>query len=56
MQKYWNIQQIAIGEMQDKDRLRALWVDTLGLELAGHFSSDAKNVDEDIAVAGTGGR
>jgi len=47
------LQQIAIGGL-DKARLRTLWVDTLGLELTGNYRSEAENVDEDIAVAGTG--
>jgi len=47
------IQQIAVGGL-DKSRLRALWVDTLGLQLTGDYQSVAENVDEDIAVAGSG--
>ena len=47
------IQQIAVGGL-DKSRLRALWVDTLGLEPSGDYRSEAENVDEDIAVAGSG--
>ena len=47
------IQQIAIGGL-DKDRLRALWVDTLGLELDGNYRSEKENVDEDIAFLGQG--
>lgn len=47
------IQQIAVGGL-DKDRLRTLWVDTLGLQLSGNYRSTAENVDEDIAVAGSG--
>lgn len=47
------IQQIAVGGL-DKNRLRALWVDTLGLELSGNFKSESENVDEDIAVIGSG--
>jgi lactoylglutathione lyase len=47
------IQQIAVGSL-DKSRLRKLWVDTLGLELSGSYRSAAENVDEDIAVAGSG--
>jgi lactoylglutathione lyase len=47
------IQQIAVGGL-DKSRLRNLWVDTLGLELAGTYQSAAENVDEDIAVTGSG--
>ena len=47
------VQQIAVGGL-DKTRLRALWVDTLGLELSGTFQSSSENVDEDIAVIGFG--
>jgi lactoylglutathione lyase len=47
------VQQIAIGGL-DKARLRALWVDCLGLAVEGHYRSERENVDEDIAVAGSG--
>jgi lactoylglutathione lyase len=47
------VQQIAIGSL-DKARLRALWVDCLGLAVEGHYRSERENVDEDIAVAGSG--
>ena len=47
------IQQIAVGST-DKARLRSLWIDTLGLELHGHYRSEKENVDEDIAAAGKG--
>ena len=47
------IQQIAVGGL-DKTRLRSLWVDTLGLELVGSYQSASENVDEDIAVTGSG--
>lgn len=47
------VQQIAVGGL-DKTRLRKLWIDTLGLELQGNYQSTAENVDEDIAVAGSG--
>ncbi len=47
------LQQIAIGG-PDKARLRRLWVDTLGLSVVGHFRSASENVDEDIAVLGSG--
>ena len=47
------IQQIAIGGL-DKLRLRRLWVDMLGLEVAGTFKSERENVDEDICVIGRG--
>jgi lactoylglutathione lyase len=47
------LQQIAVGGLE-KARLRRLWVDTLGLEPVGNFRSERENVDEDIAVAGSG--
>ena len=47
------IQQIAVGA-PDKAALRRLWIDTLGLERVGEFRSERENVDEDIAVAGSG--
>jgi lactoylglutathione lyase len=47
------LQQIAVGA-PDKSRLRALWVDLLGLTLAGNYRSERENVDEDIAVVGRG--
>jgi lactoylglutathione lyase len=47
------LQQIAVGGL-DKGRLRRLWVDMLGLEPTGNFRSERENVDEDIAVAGSG--
>jgi len=46
------IQQIAIGG-EDKQRLRALWVDVLGLTVKGNFVSERENVDEDICALGT---
>jgi lactoylglutathione lyase len=51
--KVLGIQQIAVGGL-DKNRLRRLWIDTLGLTLTGSFQSERENVDEDIAVAGSG--
>ena len=51
--KVLGIQQIAVSSL-DKTRLRKLWVDTLGLELSGTYQSESENVDEDIAVIGTG--
>ena len=51
--KVLGIQQIAVGGL-DKNRLRRLWVDTLGLELVGNFQSESENVEEDIAVMGAG--
>ena len=51
--KVLGIQQIAVSGL-DKNRLRTLWVDTLGLELTGTFRSESENVDEDITVVGSG--
>ncbi len=47
------LQQIAIGGA-DKERLRALWVDLLGLTVTGSFRSEPENVDEDICALGSG--
>ncbi len=47
------VQQIAVGG-PDKRRLRALWVDLLGLDPRGTFRSEAENVDEDILAVGVG--
>ncbi|HEY6135021.1 MAG TPA: VOC family protein [Rubrivivax sp.] len=47
------IQQIAIGG-PDKQRLRALWVDILGLTVKSNFVSERENVDEDICTLGSG--
>ena len=47
------VQQIAVGG-RDKAALRHLWSDLLGLPIVGSFRSERENVDEDIAVAGSG--
>ncbi len=47
------LQQIAIGA-PDKQALRALWVDLLGLPVTGTFRSERENVDEDICRLGAG--
>ena len=47
------LQQIAIGGA-NKQRLRALWVDVLGLAVTGSFVSERENVDEDICRLGRG--
>ena len=47
------IQQVAIGG-PDKQRLARLWVDLLGLERTGSFTSERENVDEDICAIGSG--
>ena len=51
--KILGLQQIAIGGL-DKQRLRTLWVDVLGLEVTGNFVSARENVDEDICALGRG--
>ena len=51
--KVLGIQQIAVSSL-DKNRLRTLWVDILGLKLSGNYRSVSENVDEDIAVVGSG--
>jgi len=51
--KVLGVQQIAIGG-PSKQALRTLWIDTLGLVQTGTFRSEGENVDEDIAVAGSG--
>ena len=47
------LQQVAIGGL-DKQRLRKLWVDTLGLETTCTYRSARENVDEDILAVGRG--
>ncbi len=47
------IQQIAIGGT-DKQRLRSLWVDLLGLTVKSNFVSERENVDEDVCALGAG--
>lgn len=47
------LQQIAIGG-PDKEALRGLWVDLLGLEVTGNYRSERENVDEDILRLGRG--
>lgn len=51
--KVLGLQQVAIGGTS-KERLRALWVDQLGLALTGSFRSERENVDEDICTIGSG--
>ena len=51
--KILGIQQIAIGGA-DKQRLKHLWVDMLGLTITGNFVSERENVDEDICSIGRG--
>ena len=45
------VQQIAVGS-SDKAKLRHLWIELLGLELAGSYRNERDNVDEDIARCG----
>ena len=47
------LQQIAIGGL-DLGALRRLWVDTLGVEKAGEYTSESENVQEDILRLGSG--
>jgi lactoylglutathione lyase len=47
------LQQIAIGG-PDKQRLKSLWVDKLGLEVKSTYRSERENVDEDICSLGQG--
>jgi lactoylglutathione lyase len=47
------LQQVAVGGA-DRRRLRALWVDLLGLEPVGSYQSDGENVDEEILRVGSG--
>ena len=47
------VQQIAIGG-PDKQRLRSLWVEVLGLTVKSSFVSERENVDEDICTLGQG--
>lgn len=47
------LQQVAIGGL-DKQDLRALWGDLLGVPMKGSYRSEQENVDEDILVLGHG--
>jgi lactoylglutathione lyase len=47
------VQQIAVGAT-DKAALRKLWVDVLGVQVVGSYRAERENVDEDIAVVGSG--
>ena len=51
--KVLGIQQVAIGGT-DKNRMKTLWVDMLGLSQTGTFRSERENVDEDILAMGQG--
>jgi lactoylglutathione lyase len=47
------IQQVAIGGL-DKNKLRAFWVDLMGLRFGHSYTSENENVDEDICETGAG--
>lgn len=49
------LQQIAIGALQ-REALRNLWVDLLGVPIRGTFESARENVREDILQLGEGDR
>ena len=51
--KVLGIQQVAIGGL-DKEKMKKLWIDSLGLTITGNFKSERENVDEDIAAIGSG--
>ena len=51
--KVLGVQQIAMGA-PDKDKLKTLWVDMLGLEVTGNYVSERENVNEDICAIGSG--
>ncbi len=51
--KVLSIQQIAIGAL-NKNKLKSLWVDMLGVPVTGHFASERENVDEEILTLGAG--
>src|SRR5688572_28523310 len=47
------LQQIAVGA-PDKQELKKLWVDILGVTVVDTYKNERENVDEDIAVLGKG--
>ena len=47
------VQQIAVGA-RERSALRRLWIELLGLRPVGRFRSESENVDEEIAVVGSG--
>ena len=47
------VQQVAIGGL-DKNKLRAFWVDLMGLRFGHSYKSEKENVDEDICETGAG--
>ena len=51
--KILGLQQVAIGA-ENKDHLKTLWADMLGLDYKLTFRSERENVDEDIYTLGGG--
>ena len=51
--KVLGLQQVAIGNL-DKNKLKAFWVDMLGLNFSHTYASESENVDEDICEIGSG--
>ena len=51
--KVLGFEQVAIGGL-DKQKMRELWIDTLGFELHETHRMEKENVDEDILFAGRG--
>ena len=51
--KVLGVQQVAIGNA-DKSKLKAFWVDLLGLNFSHTYVSEKENVDEDICEIGRG--
>ena len=51
--KVLGIQQVALGGT-DKERMKKLWVEMLGLSQISTFRSERENVDEDILSMGKG--
>lgn len=47
------VQQVAIGGL-DKNKLKAFWVDLMGLRYGHSYKSEKENVDEDICETGVG--
>jgi len=47
------VQQVAIGGL-DKNKLKAFWVDIMGLRYGHSYKSEKENVDEDICETGVG--
>ena len=51
--KVLGLQQVAIGNL-DKNKLKAFWVDMLGLNFSHTYQAESENVDEDICEIGSG--